>query len=266
MHGSLCRRNLLNLEFTGILPAAGIGSRLKTVRGPKELLPIAVVVDPLTGSMRPMMVAEHSLQALRSAGVRRCVTVVNDRKPEILRYFGNGEDMGLSIAYVIQPEALGLALAVDAAFEWTTGCSVCLALPDTVFSPGDAIKTAKETLIRSDADLVLGVFPTSDPGQLGPVRIGAGGVVLEVLEKPVETDVYNTWGIAAWTPRFSLLLHELAPSLQHRSIGLAFHEAVKRGLNVLAVTFEAGSYSDLGTGEKFAAMVFGPGGEEGYVR
>src|SRR5437660_7533857 len=121
--------------FIGILPAAGLGSRLRPLRSPKELLPIAFLRDPITGAVRPMLAAEYSLQAMRGAGVRRCVMVVSDRKPELLRYFGDGTDAGLSIAYVNQPEPLGLASAIDAAFEWSGECHVCLALPDTVFSP-----------------------------------------------------------------------------------------------------------------------------------
>jgi glucose-1-phosphate thymidylyltransferase len=203
-----------------------------------------------------MLAAEHSLHAMRDAHVRRCVMVISDRKPEMLRYFGSGEDNGLSLAYLVQPEPLGLAAAVDAAFEWTEDYNVCLALPDTVFMPRDALGPVTENLLRRGMDLALGVFPTASPQHLGPVRIGDGDRVLEVLEKPSQTDLRNTWGVAAWTPRFSAFLHR-SRELHGLSIGHVFQDAVRQGLKVCAVTFDCGSYTDVGTGESFAAMVVG---------
>jgi len=242
-------------SFIGILPAAGLGSRLHPLRYPKELIPIAFVTDPLTMTMRPMLAVEHSLRSMSQAGVNRCIVVISDRKPEMLRYLGNGADAGLSIAYVSQPEPLGLASAVDAAFEWTVDSNVCLALPDTVFLPSMALSTVNKTLVQYKADLVLGVFPTSNPQQLGPVRIGIEESVLEVLEKPDMTDLYNTWGIAAWTPQFSKFLHRPTAELRTLSISHVFNDAVKQGFNVRAVYFEGGSYSDLGTLENLAALM-----------
>lgn len=243
------------VAFVGILPAAGMGSRLRSLRCPKELLPVAFFVDPLTGVVRPMLAAEHSLCAIREAGVHKCVIVISDRKSEIIRYFGDGLDVGLSIAYVNQPEPLGLALAIDAAHEWVADSCVCLALPDTLFMPRDAVARIKQALLDNDADLVLGVFPTAEPQKLGPVRIGDDGRVVEVLEKPSVTDLYNTWGVAVWSPRFTELLRSQSASLQNLSIGHVFNEAVKRGFNVRAVYFQSGSYTDLGTGASLAAVV-----------
>ena len=242
--------------FTGVLPAAGVGSRLRPLRCPKELLSIAFAPDPVTGVVQPMLAAEYSMRAMSDAGIRKCVMIISDRKSEMLRYFGNGTEAGLNIAYVNQPEPLGLASAVDAAFHWVAESNVCLALPDTVFSPRTALATIKEELIRTRADLVLGVFPTADPQQLGPVRMGRDGRVTEVMEKPAVTDIFNTWGIAAWTPRFTALLHARPAKLRKQSISQVFNEAVKRKLNVRAVFFESGSYTDLGTGASLAAMLF----------
>jgi glucose-1-phosphate thymidylyltransferase len=247
--------------FIGILPAAGLGSRLRLLRCPKELLPVAFFCDPLTGAVRPMLAAEYSLYSMREAGVRKCLMVISDRKPEMLRYFGNGSSVGISIAYTNQPEPLGLASAIDTAFDWTANSYVCLALPDTIFSPRAAVATVNEALLAHNADLVLGVFPTLQPQQLGPVRIDNTNRVVEVLEKPQSTDLNNTWGIAAWTPSFSKFLHRPASELRNLSIGEIFNDAVREGFDVRAVSFDSGSYTDLGTGEALAAMIFSSGDE-----
>jgi glucose-1-phosphate thymidylyltransferase len=247
--------------FIGILPAAGLGSRLRSLRCPKELLSVAFFCDPLTGALRPMLAAEYSLFSMREAGLSKCLMVISDRKPELLRYFGNGSSVGMSIAYINQPEPLGLASAIDAAFDWAGNSCVCLALPDTVFSPSTAIATVNKALLAHNADLVLGVFPTLQPQQLGPVRFDNKDRVLEVLEKPSSTDLHNTWGIAAWTPGFSKFLHRPGLELRDLSIGRVFNDAVREGFDVRAVSFDSGSYTDLGTGEALAAMIFSSGDE-----
>jgi glucose-1-phosphate thymidylyltransferase len=243
------------MAFIGVLPAAGVGSRLWPFRCPKELLPVAFFFDSIKGVVRPMLAAEHAMYAMQEAGIRKCVIVVSDRKPEILRYFGDGSDAGLSLAYVVQPEPLGLAAAIDVAFEWVSHDDVCMALPDTVFSPRGALTAITQKLVATGADLVLGVFPTTEPQQLGPVRIDGNERVIEVFEKPVTTDLYNTWGIAAWSSRFTSFLHNQSAESRKLSIGHTFNAAVKHGFDVRAVYFESGSYVDLGTGAKLAAMV-----------
>jgi len=226
---------------------------------PKELLPIAFVTEPETGAVRPIMAVQYALLAMRDAGVPRCIVVTSDRKPEMLRYLGNGADVGVSLAYVNQPEPLGLAAAVDAAFDWVSDCNVCLALPDTVFTPSESLGVVRATLSQTGADLVLGVFPSSDPCQLGPVRLDGDQRVIEVQEKPPSTDLRNTWGVAAWTPAFTAFLHRPLADLRGLSIGHFFNEAIAHGLDVRGVYFASGAYTDLGTGERLAAMVFPQG-------
>lgn len=245
----------ISSRFLGVLPAAGAGSRLKPFSCPKELLPIAFESDPITGAVRPMLAAEHSMRAMEEAGIKRCVMVISDRKAEMMRYFGDGSPLGMSIAYVNQTEPRGLAAAIDVAYDWVFGYNVCLALPDTVFSPRSALGDVAETLLKTKADVVLGVFPTKVPQQLGPVRMDDTGQVIEVLEKPESCDLENTWGIAAWGPRFTQLLHARRNELTGLSIGHIFNQAVLAGLDVRAVAFENGSYMDLGTGAALAALV-----------
>lgn len=230
---------------------------MRPLRTPKELLPIAFLDDPATGAVRPMLAAEYSLIAMHEAGIRRCLMVVSDNKPELLRYFGDGTELGLTIAYVNQPRPLGLASAVAAAIQWTGGCNVCLALPDSIFEPRGALSAINEALTQLRADVVLAVFPTAHPCELGPVRADGYGRVIEVLEKPARPTVQNTWGAAAWTPKFNVFLRRSVGVSDGISIGVLFHQAVVAGLDVRAVNFPDGNYVDLGTGKNIAVMLFG---------
>jgi glucose-1-phosphate thymidylyltransferase len=246
-----------SIEFAGILPAAGIASRLSPSRYLKELLPVAYVVDDETSTARPVPVVNLSLRALKEAGIRRCAVTVSERKPELMRFLGDGSDFGLKLAYVQQATPSGLTVAVDMAYEWVKGCYSCLLLPDTIVRPLGAMSRLRQVMEREHPDLVLGVFPTAVPEQLGPVRFNRDNVVSEVLDKPAMTDLYNTWAMAIWSPAFADLVHEFVanPATAGKPLGEIFNCAVQGGMNVKAVYFPDGSFVDIGTVRGLSQMV-----------
>lgn len=194
-----------------------------------------------------MAVIEASLRQLRDAGVNRALVVISDRKPELVRYLGSGNDLGLDIAFVHQSRADGLAAACALAAPWTEGGNTCLLLPDTVVRPAEALKRVRATFESQAADLVLGVFPVSRPLELGPVRFDASMRVIEVLDKPAATDLQNSWAMAIWGPRFSALLAKAVADNPSQTLGGLFHRAVGDGLKVLAAWFPEGQFHDVGT-------------------
>jgi glucose-1-phosphate thymidylyltransferase len=239
------------VDLVGVVPAAGCGARLGA-RLSKELLPI--VVD---AAAPPIPLAEHALRALAGAGLRRAVVVVGPNKPEVVRVLGDGRSAGLDLAYVVQETPSGLAAAVRAATPWLAGQGACLVLPDTVFSPPDAPRRLCRELLDRRADLVLAVFPTARPELLGPVRFDPDGRVREVFDKPAGAPPKNTWGLAAWSPRFTSFLED-ALGDDWRSattpLGRVFHAAAQAGLDVRALDLAQGAYLDVGTPEGLAAL------------
>jgi glucose-1-phosphate thymidylyltransferase len=237
----------------GILPAAGIGSRLRPFPHPKELLPVLFSLDRRSGEARPMLAAEYSLMAMRDAGIEKCIVIINEGKSEILKYFGSGSELGMNLLYAVQSKPAGLPQAIMAAKTWLSDANVCLALPDTVFRPRTAVRMICEKKQSSDAELVLGVFPTSEPQHLGPVRIGNNSQVVEVQDKPAETDIMNTWGVAVWSPRFTDLIDrsvkkwaaEGETGTEH-PLGEVFESAVRSDFKVNSVFFENGDFVDVG--------------------
>ena len=240
----------MNEELVAIIPAAGLGTRLRPFAYPKELLPVMFTRNRSDGSIRPALAIEHALMAIRKAHITNCYIVIADWKLEIIRYLGDGERMGLNIAYLHQSRPLGLAEAIDSGYNWLSNRSVCLVLPDTLFTPINALNTIAMELQKNKADLILGIFPTDRPNDLGPVSLASDGTVLEVLEKPIECNIQNTWGIAAWKSDFTKFVHkEVADSTdrQRQSLGKIFDTAVKKGLKVHGVYFSGGSYIDIGS-------------------
>ncbi|HEX5412384.1 MAG TPA: sugar phosphate nucleotidyltransferase [Terriglobia bacterium] len=242
-------------EFIGVIPAAGIASRLKPCRYVKELLPVSYIVEGDPGSTMPVPVVELSLRALRAASVKRCIIAISDRKPELMRYLGDGSDFGLEFAYVEQSRPTGLAAAVNLAYNWTHGSYCCLVLPDTIVYPSTAMCQLVESMRTDPCNLALAVFPTDTPEQLGPVRFDSLGRVAEVLDKPRSTDLYNTWAMAVWSPEFSDLLYHQLEESTNLALGEVFDLAVSKGLNVRALWFPQGSFVDVGTGAGITAML-----------
>jgi glucose-1-phosphate thymidylyltransferase len=236
------------VTLIGIIPAAGLGTRLLPLAYPKELLPITY--SDRDGNIVPRPVLQASLDQMRLARVAQCVIVIAEWKLELVRVFGDGAATGVSLAYVVRDTPRGLADAIAAARPWLGEHDVCLALPDTLIAPDDALARVRAEREASNADLVLGVFPTDHPEQLGPVRVSPAGQVVEVLDKPAVTDVRNTWGIALWSPRFTALLaREVAAAPQDAKpvLGNLFQLAIESGMSVRAVSFDDGHFIDVGT-------------------
>src|SRR5919106_4027402 len=83
-----------------VVMAGGQGTRLRplTSNQPKPMLPIVG---------RPMM--EHVLVLLREHGLTEVVATVQFLASVIRHYFGDGADLGLSLAYATENEPLGTA-------------------------------------------------------------------------------------------------------------------------------------------------------------
>ena len=240
------------MDFVGLIPAAGKATRLAPFRYPKELLPIGYELTP-AGGARPRAVAEYGVEAIKAAGIDHLFFVVAPWKLDVVTYFGDGAQFGVSVGYLFQEEARGLPHAVDIAYRWTSGRHVALVLPDTITRPADALAGLKERYVADRADLALAVFPTDQAWRLGPV-VARDGVVERVLDKPAGPSPANTWGAAIWGRRFAALVHrELAalPTGPAREpvLGDYFNLAVMEGLRVVAAEFPGGSFEDAGTAE-----------------
>jgi glucose-1-phosphate thymidylyltransferase len=242
-------------EIIAILPAAGRAARLSPFAAPKEVLPVVYDVDPTGRHAQPILAIEYSLAAVHLAGIPRCFVILSEWKTELFRYLGNGSGHNLHLAYLHQVTPTGLARAVDLAFPWCRSSDVCLALPDTVYRPHTALADVIRELRSARADLVLGIFPHRTPEKLGPVRIQEGGRLDEVFDKPDSTALKNTWGVAAWSPKFTEFLHETVRSVDPSvdvPLGSIFNLAIQQGLQARGIMFDQGAYFDLGSPDSIA--------------
>jgi glucose-1-phosphate thymidylyltransferase len=236
----------------GIVPAAGAGSRLAPYRAPKEL--IQVGYRSVDGQQLPKAAIEHILGAMRAGAVDRAFVVLSPVKWELFRYLGPGQHLGLDLAYLCQEAPLGMPHAIDLATPFLADQTVCMGMPDTIVAPDDCFSALFDFHEATQADLSLGVFPVADPRAVAPVVIEPESCrVIAIVDKPAEAPAANTWGIAAWSPVFTELLHaHVTTALRGPGPGRellltdVFMAAVTAGLRVHALTFESGEYHDIG--------------------
>jgi len=234
----------------GIVPAAGLGARLSPYRAPKELIQIGY--RSVDGRLLPKAAIDYVLTAMRDGGVDQAFVVLSPAKWDVFSYLGSGRQLGMDLTYLCQESMLGMPHALDLASPFLAGQTVCMGMPDTIVSPDDSFAQLFAFHEANRSDLSLGVFPTSVPESLAPVVIEPGSHrVLAIVDKPENPPVANTWGIAAWSPVFTELLHDYVTARRERTGELllsdVFVAAMTAGLRVHALNFSAGEYHDIGT-------------------
>jgi len=70
----------------GVIPAAGIGSRIQPLAFSKELLPVGSRPDGQ--SERPRAVSEYLVERMLRAGANKLCFVISPGKSDIVEYFG----------------------------------------------------------------------------------------------------------------------------------------------------------------------------------
>ncbi|MFQ5515138.1 MAG: sugar phosphate nucleotidyltransferase [Myxococcota bacterium] len=160
----------------GVILAAGRGTRLApfSERYPKPILPILG---------KPLL--RYQVEWMRELGIRRVFVVIGHLGYEIVRALGDGSDLGVSIEYVEQQHALGIAHAVTR-LEEHIDRPFLLFLGDIFFVHTD-LRSMIRCLRGEDVDGVLAVKeePSVEAIQRNfAVLESDEGYVTRVIEKP----------------------------------------------------------------------------------
>lgn len=181
--------------------AAGEGKRLQplTNRRPKPMLPVA---------NRPIL--EYVVEAVVAAGIDELVLVVGYERDRIQTYFGDGDEWGVDIDYLIQEPQLGTGHAVQQ-IEPVVEDEFLVLNGDRIIEPELITRMANETK-KTPA---VGVTRVDSPAQYGVVSL-EGNHVDSIDEKPTKTptsDIINA-GVYRFTPSIfdAIDLTDPAPS------------------------------------------------------
>jgi dTDP-glucose pyrophosphorylase len=224
----------------GIIPAAGIGSRIQPLAFSKELLPVGSRLEG--GVERPRAVSEYLIERMIVAGVDKLCFVIAPNKSDIVHYFG-GSVEGARVAYVVQQSPGGLC---DAIFQVLPLIHpdepVVVGLPDTIWFPLDAL------VGLPDDRLSFVCFPVAEPQHFDAVDAERDGRVREIQVKRDDPTTQWIWGAFKLNGR---ILAELAalwrePGRGDPYIGTLVNEWIARGGQAWAVK-NGTSYVDVGT-------------------
>ena len=265
MRGNVMRRGL---EVVALLPAAGRSRRLAPLPCSKELLPVGF--GPITGvsEARPKVASHYLLESIRRAGVRKAYIVIRQGKWDIPAYWGDGKMLKMDLAYVVIDGSSGPPDTIDRAYPFVRDKIVAFGFPDILFRPKDVFVKLLSRLYRSDADVVLGLFPAHDTRVMDMVDIDNNSRVCAIQLKPRTTRLKYSWLCAVWTPTFSGFIHSFLKTMATTTgilgnrridpqgdlpVGAVLRAAVRAKLKVEGVVLQTGRYIDIGNPKTLSA-------------
>jgi glucose-1-phosphate thymidylyltransferase len=229
--------------------------------------------DALTGELRPKVACHHLFEKFRRAGVENVYVILRDGKWDIPGYLGEGQLIGLHVAYIVVADTVGPPDTLDRAYSFTSDKTVAFGFPDLVFDPDDVFARLLSELHRSGCDVVLGLYPPAQGvSQADMVEVDETQRVKAIILKPQSSELTYTWICAVWTPTFSAFMHDFLERERQKShearlayrnidpqgdlpVGAVIKAAIEEGLRVCGLAFPADRYLDIGTPDNLAEAV-----------
>lgn len=253
------------------MPAGGQATRIAPLPCSKELYPVGFQLVGGGRGPRPKVVCHYLLEKMRLAGISRAYIVLREGKWDIPAYLGDGTMLDIHLAYLMMRLPFGTPYTLNQAYPFVQDALVALGFPDIIFQPDDAFVHLLARQAATNADVVLGLFPTDHPQTADMVDLDGNGRIRQIVIKPLQTDLHYTWIIAVWTPSFTRFTHEyLAAAQTQRAqdntgndpskqrelfVGDVIRAAIDAGLQVEKVLFPEGNYLDIGTPDNLVKAV-----------
>lgn len=188
----------------GIILAGGSGTRLYpiTIGVSKQLLPL---YD------KPMIY--YPLTALMLTGIREIAVITTPQdQAQFQRLLGDGERLGLSITWIVQPSPDGLAQAYLLAEAFLAGAPSAMVLGDNVFYGHGLAELLSAADNRDHGGTVFG-YQVSDPERYGVVEFDDQGRAVSIEEKPTAPKSnYAVTGLYFFDGRAPAFAREIQPS------------------------------------------------------
>jgi tRNA (mo5U34)-methyltransferase len=224
----------------GIIPAAGMATRIQPLGFSKELLPVGSSMEG--GVERPRAVSEFLVERMLKAGTTHICFVVAPGKSDIVQYYGSSV-RSADLCYVVQPKAGGLCDAIFRASSLVPPHEpVLVGLPDTIWFPDDGLAALPDEVLS------FLLFPVERPQAFDAVITDEAGNVQEIQVKHPDAKSNWIWGAFKMPGH---VLHELQALWQARGrrdeyIGTLVNAYIQQGGRALGV--RAGeAYVDVGT-------------------
>ena len=253
-------------EIVGLVPAAGLATRLAPLPCSKELLPVGFQSAREGADRRPKPVSQYLLDRMRLAGARKVFFIARRGKWDIADYYGDGSRLGLHLAYLHVGAPWGPPFTLTQATPFIGNADVVFGFPDILIDPPDSFAPLLHRMRTTGADVVLGLFNchANEPGDVISTNGNGRLTGLQTKEeRPLRPERYTCWMFAVWRATFTrfLTMHCNTLALQAQAairqspgtkapewpVGAVIAAAIREGLHVDSVFFEAGRFLDVGT-------------------
>jgi glucose-1-phosphate thymidylyltransferase len=261
----ISRQKKSQRTIIGLVPAAGKAARLSPLPFSKELYPVGFQRLDNGRSLHPKPVCVYLLEKMRLAGTTEAYIVLRKGKWDIPAYLCDGKMLNMHLAYLMMDLPFGVPYTLDQAYPFVQDAIVAFGFPDIIFQPEDAFVQLITRQAESNADIVLGLFPTDKPQKWDMVHLDQDGRIQQIIIKPPHTHLRYTWTIAIWTPVFTRFMHEYVAGLQGLKkrnsaennsseprelfVGDVIQAAIQNDMGIDTVVFPDGSCLDIGTPE-----------------
>lgn len=252
-------------RIIGLVPAAGIATRLSPLPFSKELYPIGCMRFKGSDELRPKPVCIYLLEKMKTVGIRDVYIILRKDKWDIPAYLGDGSSLDMNLAYLMMGLPFGVPYTLNQAYPFIKGAIVAFGFPDIIFKPDNAYKALLTRQAKSKADLVLGLFPVTKPNKFHMVELNNDRQIEKIVLNPTSSHLKYTWIIAVWTQTFSHFMHIYLTDINREKYKIdvgtrkpkekelylsdIIQHAIDTGLKVEGEIFQEGDCIDIGTQE-----------------
>jgi glucose-1-phosphate thymidylyltransferase len=157
----------------------------------------------------------------------------------------------------------GVPFTVDQAYPFIKNSTVIFGFPDILFESNGSFSRLLKKQEETQADVVLGLFPTNHPNKADMVNSDKTGRIRKIEVKPDSTDLRYAWIIAIWTSKFTQFMHNLLCDITEKLsikqnfkdvnygnelyLGDVFQAAIDHDILLQSVIFHNKRYFDIGT-------------------
>jgi glucose-1-phosphate thymidylyltransferase len=237
----------------GIIMAGGQGTRLHPVTKSinKHLCPIY---------NKPLIY--YPLTTLMLAKIKNILVVCNaEDKASYEKLLGDGSQWGISIFYVAQSKAKGIADAFHVGSSFIEESSVALILGDNIFYGHDLSGLLEKSISRKNASLF--VYQVREPSNFGVLEFDSNNRPAVIHEKPVKfISNYAVTGLYFYPNDVLQKVNYITPSkrgeLEITDINNLYLQEHRADVQILSrgmAWFDAGTFDDMLSASNFVKAI-----------